>query len=194
MSLTVAFRSRMRGCSTCRRLNASSWPVSAAARSDARFGSPPRIGAAVGRAFRRSGTRCSPEIAVSRLLKSWAMPPASRPTASIFCACRSWPSMRATSVTLSNVTATPSSCSRKALTEKMLGPIRSSAYSICPASSTSPVSTTRSRRSTNDSRNVREDLRERAAHRPPRSGARSRPRSPCWRNAAAAIAVAAANT
>ena len=30
-----------------------------------------------------------PLMAVSRLLKSWATPPASRPTASIFCACRS---------------------------------------------------------------------------------------------------------
>ena len=31
-------------------------------------------------------------MTVSRLLKSWAMPPVSWPTASIFCACRSWAS------------------------------------------------------------------------------------------------------
>ena len=30
------------------------------------------------------------QMTVSRLLKSWATPPASRPTASIFCACRSF--------------------------------------------------------------------------------------------------------
>ena len=35
MSATTAFRSSTRGCSTCRRLNASSWPVSAAARAAA---------------------------------------------------------------------------------------------------------------------------------------------------------------
>ena len=35
MSETTAFRSSTRGCSTCRRLNASSWPVSAAARAAA---------------------------------------------------------------------------------------------------------------------------------------------------------------
>ena len=56
-----------------------------------------------------------------RLLKSWAMPPASRPTASIFCAWRSCASMRATSVTLSNVTASRLSESGNALTEKMAG-------------------------------------------------------------------------
>ena len=33
-------------------------------------------------------------MTVSRLLKSWATPPASWPTASIFCACRSWASRR----------------------------------------------------------------------------------------------------
>ena len=33
--MTTAFRSSTRGCSTCRRLNASSWPVSAAARAAA---------------------------------------------------------------------------------------------------------------------------------------------------------------
>ncbi|HEX7243361.1 MAG TPA: hypothetical protein VF263_23965 [Longimicrobiaceae bacterium] len=34
-----------------------------------------------------------PEMAVSMLLKSWATPPASRPTASIRCACRSCSSL-----------------------------------------------------------------------------------------------------
>src|SRR5882672_3429825 len=37
-------------------------------------------------------------MAVSRLLKSWAMPPASRPIASIFCDCRSCSSVCALSV------------------------------------------------------------------------------------------------
>ena len=35
----------------------------------------------------------NPRMAVSRLLKSCAMPPARRPTASIFCACCSWRSI-----------------------------------------------------------------------------------------------------
>ena len=37
-------------------------------------------------------------ITASRLLKSWAIPPASRPTASIFCDWRSWSSSRRASV------------------------------------------------------------------------------------------------
>ena len=39
-------------------------------------------------------------MAVSRLLKSWATPPASRPTVSIFCACSSCCSRRWCSVML----------------------------------------------------------------------------------------------
>ena len=72
------------GCSTCRRLNASSWRVSARgllgrARDLRRA---PRAAVAVARQDRRR----SREITVSRLLKSCATPPASRPIASIFSA------------------------------------------------------------------------------------------------------------
>ena len=53
--------------------------------------SDPRAGIA-GRPVVRAGIRCSRRSTVSRLLKSCATPPASRPTASIFCAWRNWAS------------------------------------------------------------------------------------------------------
>ena len=88
ISATTPLRSRTSGCSICRRLYASSWRVNDAARSDAlrissttdRFASPG------GKS--RSKSCVLPRMAVSRLLKSWAMPPASWPTASIFWDCR----------------------------------------------------------------------------------------------------------
>ena len=68
----------------CLRLKARSWRVSAAARSPAvriaRSGS-----CRVGGGQLVAGAARVAAMTVSRLLKSWATPPASRPTASIFC-------------------------------------------------------------------------------------------------------------
>ena len=77
------FSSRAAGFSTCRLLKARSWrtmsedifPARRISSAYSRRRSPEGISA------RRSSP--NPSIAVRRLLKSWAMPPASRPTASI---------------------------------------------------------------------------------------------------------------
>ena len=56
-----------------------------------------------------------------RLLKSWAIPPARRPTASIFWACRSWASRRLCSVVSSRIASVPISApaaSRRSASEK----------------------------------------------------------------------------
>src|SRR5574341_215077 len=86
---TTWLRSSTLGWSICLRLKASSWRVRAAARSAVFLISSTsrRSGSSAGR--RRSMSSLRPVTTVSRLLKSWAMPPASRPTASIFCDCRS---------------------------------------------------------------------------------------------------------
>src|SRR5881409_2592462 len=89
MFATTALTSSTLGPSTWRRLNASSCRVSSAARSPA-F----RISSASSRRASPAGVLCNsswvePRMAVSRLLKSCAMPPASCPTASIFCDWRS---------------------------------------------------------------------------------------------------------
>src|SRR5215470_5243608 len=71
-----------------------------------------RRGCPAGR--RRRMRSPSPRMTMSRLLKSCAIPPASLPTASIFCACRSWSSLcrSASSARLSSVRSTvrPRSC------------------------------------------------------------------------------------
>src|SRR5439155_259081 len=88
MRATLTWSSMTLGCRTCFRLNATRWLVRSAARSAA-FSIPstsPPSDAWPSRRRRRSSVW--PMITVSRLLKSWAMPPARRPTASIFCACR----------------------------------------------------------------------------------------------------------
>ena len=89
MSLTTLLRSSGRGWVTCRRLNASNWPVNDAARSAATrmppiacwSGLPVGVNGAV-------DSQCA-RMMVSRLLKSCATPAARRPIASIFCAWRS---------------------------------------------------------------------------------------------------------
>ena len=90
---TMPLRSSTLGASTCLRLKARSWRVSAAACWEA---------SRIPSTFRRSGwssgifrrmRSLSPWITMRRLLKSWAMPPASWPTASIFWAWRSWSSL-----------------------------------------------------------------------------------------------------
>ena len=97
-SASASARSMVCGRRTCLRLKASSWPTRSAARRPA-F----RISAALdcwsGRSPRSaiSSSAC-PMIATSRLLKSWAMPLDSRPSASILCACRSSASRRRRSV------------------------------------------------------------------------------------------------
>ncbi len=76
------------GCSVCWREKARSWRTRFAARlafwricmMSAKDWSPGR--------WRISRRSQNPIIAVSRLLKSWATPPASWPTSSIFCDCR----------------------------------------------------------------------------------------------------------
>ena len=86
-SATSGPSSSTRGWTTCLRLKARSWLVSATARCDVFWirstsrciGSPALS--------RPSSMWARPLITVSRLLKSWATPPASRPIASIFWAC-----------------------------------------------------------------------------------------------------------
>ncbi len=90
ISETSEFRFSTLGCNICIRLNANNWRVRDAARS---------LAFSICRAFPYSGLAGSsrssikspwPLITVSRLLKSCATPPASRPIASILCALRSW--------------------------------------------------------------------------------------------------------
>ena len=59
---------------------------------------------------RRSSIWARPLITVSRLLKSCATPPASRPIASIFWDCRRWSSSRFRSVTSTNVARSAVPC------------------------------------------------------------------------------------
>ena len=88
-SETTVLRSMATGCKTCLRLKASSCRVRPAARSPAFL-----ISSTL---WRRGSWACNrlrtrslyPLMAVSRLLKSCAMPPASCPMASSFCDCRS---------------------------------------------------------------------------------------------------------
>ena len=94
VSETRAFRSTTCGSSTCLRLKARSWRTRRAARSAAPMTCCTfrRRGSSASRP-RRSSSPC-PMMTMSRLLKSWAMPPASRPTASIFWDWRSCSSSR----------------------------------------------------------------------------------------------------
>ena len=87
ISCTMVLRFTSRGCMTCFRLYARSWRTSPAARCAARPISwiSSRRGSAM--PVSDSSSSVLPRIAVSRLLKSCAIPPASCPTASIFCAC-----------------------------------------------------------------------------------------------------------
>jgi len=86
---TTAFTSSARRAVTWRRLNASSWCVSAVARpAVATISSASRRETEL-EAARRRMSSARPPITVSRLLKSCAMPPDRRPSASIFCDCSS---------------------------------------------------------------------------------------------------------
>ena len=106
-SSTTALRSSTRGSSICWRLNSSSCRVSVPARWPAPWISArrPRTGSPAG--MPPSSTSLYPMMTVSRLLKSWATPPASWPTASIFWACRNCSSSRRRSVTSD---CTPTKC------------------------------------------------------------------------------------
>ena len=91
-SVRMSVRLSMRGCRVCWREKASSWRTRFAARfafclicmMSAKDWSPGR--------WRSSNRSEKPIIAVSRLLKSCAMPPASWPTACIFCDWENWSS------------------------------------------------------------------------------------------------------
>jgi hypothetical protein len=89
-----SFRSVGRGWRTCLRLNARSWRVSSAARRPASMTSATYSAASppAGRSARSSSEY--PLMMLSRLLKSWAIPPARWPTASIFWAWRNCSSSR----------------------------------------------------------------------------------------------------
>ncbi len=91
MSAIRRFASVGFGSSVCRREKASNRWVSAAARLTAPLAAfmNRSISSARPCAMRICITSRLPLMAASRLLKSWASPPVSWPTASIFCACRS---------------------------------------------------------------------------------------------------------
>ena len=115
MSVSDSSRARvstMVGCSTCRRENASSLPVSSAPRRVARMAAPMSCcdTASPPMAGESSSTCRLPEITVSRLLKSCAMPPVSCPTLSSRCA---WPSASSICVRCNTVASKLDSDSRK---------------------------------------------------------------------------------
>ena len=93
MSCTSRLMSTDFTSSGCWRENASRRCTNVAARSEAwrELASQPRTRS--GPSSRRSARSRLPMMAVSRLLKSCAMPPVRRPTASIFCAWRSFSSV-----------------------------------------------------------------------------------------------------
>ena len=74
------------GWSTWRPLKARSWRASAAPRWPTFSISRRFLRAGSSPGSRRSASSVSQAMAVSRLLKTWAMPPASRPMASMLCA------------------------------------------------------------------------------------------------------------
>ena len=95
---TISLKSIERNRVTCLRLNASSWPVSSAARVAA-FSTCSSISPPSGSfSSRRRSSTAYPVMIVNRLLKSCAIPPASLPTASIFCERRSFSSYCRSSV------------------------------------------------------------------------------------------------
>jgi hypothetical protein len=89
VSLTTALISSTTGSVTCLRENASSWRVSEVARTTAASISSTRSRSAWSFAIVSASRPLHDEITASRLLKSWATPPASSPSDSIFCAWRS---------------------------------------------------------------------------------------------------------
>ena len=86
-SRTVALRSRGWGCSTCFRANARNWRVSVAPRCPASMISSSWCFTS-GSATSLSSMFPTPRMTARMLLKSWAMPPDSRPIASSFCSWR----------------------------------------------------------------------------------------------------------
>ena len=97
---TASDRTKVRGATVSRRPWASTWAVRLAARSEAaKIASRPAFssgadGICVPSPARPFSISPCPMMTVSRLLKSCAMPAASRPIPSIFCAWRSSPSRR----------------------------------------------------------------------------------------------------
>jgi hypothetical protein len=90
MRVTMSLRSRLADSSGCLRANAIRRRTSSAPRSAASsivLTISARLGSPATSSVKRSVMAM---MAVSMLLKSWAMPPVSCPIASIFCAWRSW--------------------------------------------------------------------------------------------------------
>ena len=88
MPATTSPRSSTRGSSTCLRLKARSWRVRMLARSAVSV-MRDTVSRSLELVRRPRSSSPRPMMTVSRLLKSWAMPPASWPMASIFCDWRS---------------------------------------------------------------------------------------------------------
>ena len=105
MFTTTELRSSTWVASTCLWLKARSWRVKAAARwAVLRMSSSSWLSLWL-RPSRWTMSSQRPVMTVRRLLKSWATPPASRPTASIFCDWRSSSFIRFSLVT-SRITPT----------------------------------------------------------------------------------------
>ena len=87
---TTAFRSSTSGCEDLLAAEGQELARQGGGPVRRAVGSPPRRARVSGPpGCSRAAARCSRVMTVRRLLKSWAMPPASRPTASIFCDWRS---------------------------------------------------------------------------------------------------------
>ena len=91
---TTSRRSTTCGLAACLRANVSSRRTSVAARSVAVRMPFTSARSSLSWPSRYDSSSDDPMMVVSRLLNSWAMPPASRPTASSFCVCISRSSMR----------------------------------------------------------------------------------------------------
>ena len=122
------------GWSGWRRAKASSCPVSAAALPDAwTTASAKRMRLSSSRPGRRSMS-AEPWMTVSRLLKSWAMPPVSWPSACILCAWRSWSSALLRSPTWTfNSALAPASASARSSSSRLA---RRSALWATPSTAT----------------------------------------------------------
>ncbi len=99
MSRTTSPSASVSGVTTSLRLKARSWRVRSTPRAAAFWTSSALMRSLSAGDILASMISLCPLITVSRLLKSCATPPASRPTASIFCASRSWTSSDRRSVT-----------------------------------------------------------------------------------------------
>ncbi len=103
--LAILFRSMIRGCRVWRRANASNSLVNDAARSPCSRIRAKRSAICWFGPHWSYPISAHPRIAPTTLLKSWAIPPASCPIASNFCACKSCRSIARNSVMSSAITS-----------------------------------------------------------------------------------------